>query len=242
MAADPKIVALQAVLNRYPSTNPTLVTDGLLGDKTAAALLKALNYIASSNTAARDTALGLASKLVTASGGYNFIQIRSSAEGLTTYLNDRADDAKLTVIQTNFVASVKTEAAADSAAILAHNQQNRVAAAAMQATQNVPPWAMYTGGAVLIIAAIGATALSVHKKKKRGGSVPASAIAGAAMNENGLTWTRWWRAAGFSSEKVARATAYYAWKRGEDPSDWRASSAGFQGGRVLTQHLLGRGF
>jgi peptidoglycan hydrolase-like protein with peptidoglycan-binding domain len=180
MAADPKIVSLQAVLNRYPSTSPTLVADGLLGEKTAAALLKALAHIANTNAAAKDTAVGLVSRLVTASGAYDFVQIRASAEGLTTYLNDRADDSRLTVVQTSFTPTIKTTAASDPTLVLAHNQQNKVAAAAAQATQNVPSWVMYASGAALVAAAIGATALSVRKKRRGASrpSIPASVVAG----------------------------------------------------------------
>jgi hypothetical protein len=42
------------------------------------------------------------------------------------------------------------------------------------------------------------------------------------QNAYGLTFYRWWRAAGFSSERKVPTAAYDAWYRGEDPSDWRA--------------------
>jgi hypothetical protein len=229
MAADPKIVALQGVLNRFPSTNPTLVTDGLLGDKTAAALIKALTWIAANVSGASESAQGLASRLTTAEGGYNFLQIRQSAEGLTTYLNDRADEKKLTLIQTSFTPTVKTAPTQEPAAVLAYNQQSKVVAAAKQATQHVPAWAMYASGAALIVAAIGATAYSI---KRSGGRASAPAVAGwganllrgsSETNREGLTWEEWRDAAkyadrsGMHPEKVKAWRQ--AWKRGVDPTE-----------------------
>jgi hypothetical protein len=171
MASDPRIVALQGVLNRFPSTAPTLDPDGLLGDKTAGALIKALTWIAANVEGSAEAAQGLAAKLLTASGGYNFIQIRQSAEGITTYLNDRADDKRLTLISTTFKPTVKTAPSTPADQVLAHNQQSKAVAVAKQATQAVPAWAFYAGGAALIAAALGATAYSI-KKGKRGGGAP----------------------------------------------------------------------
>jgi hypothetical protein len=40
------------------------------------------------------------------------------------------------------------------------------------------------------------------------------------MNENGLTYERWLNAAGTKAHPANQA----AWFRGEDPTDWRAST------------------
>lgn len=54
-------------------------------------------------------------------------------------------------------------------------------------------------------------------------TVPAGGTAGlfgVPMNENGLSYYRWIKAAGVKGH--GNQTHYAAWKRGEDPSDWRA--------------------
>jgi hypothetical protein len=79
----------------------------------------------------------------------------------------------------------------------------------------LPNWMVYAGGAVLVIG-IG---YLVYKRKKP----ELKSIEGARnTNAYGLTFYRWWRAAGFSSERKVPTKAYDAWARGEDPSDWRA--------------------
>lgn len=59
--------------------------------------------------------------------------------------------------------------------------------------------------------------IAAYKRSHR----PASLSGTKTTNEYGLTFYRWWRAAGFSSERKVPTAAYDAWLRGEDPSDWR---------------------
>ena len=78
----------------------------------------------------------------------------------------------------------------------------------------LPDWAVYTGGLGLV-AVIGL----MIAKRKGPGSV---AVAGTKQNAYGLSFSRWWRAAGFTSAPGVSSKARDAWNRGEDPSDWRA--------------------
>ena len=59
------------------------------------------------------------------------------------------------------------------------------------------------------------------------------------LNQNGLSYQRWLAAAG---RKNTSSVTRRAWAAGEDPSDWRASSAMLASGRkVINLEALGRG-
>lgn len=198
MASDPKIVALQTVLNRYPSTIQAfapngLAPDGILGDKTATALIKALQWVAGNIGEAAATANSLVGKLMTPSGGFNFLQIRQSVDGLTAYLNDRADDAKMALAQVKVTPAVKTAPASDPTQILDHNKESKIVAATKQATQGLPSWAAYAGGIVLVVGTI-AGVVAVNKRRKSGSGRSSSqalspAVAGWAFG-NGASLAR----------------------------------------------------
>ena len=59
------------------------------------------------------------------------------------------------------------------------------------------------------------------------------------VNANGLTFKRWLAAAGRTKGSSATRDA---WATGEDPTEWRASSAMLSSGRkVINLEALGRG-
>lgn len=171
MAADPSIVALQTAINRYNTVGVPLVgVDGILGPKTADALIKSLGFIANQIAAARDTAAGLVARLVTDQGAYNYAQIMQSAPGLAIYLGDRADEATLPRPSTGgaLVAAskplIQTTKSASAPDIVLQLKKPSMAASLADIINRMPKAVAYGGGAVL---ALGALAAVIYTSKKR---------------------------------------------------------------------------
>ncbi len=167
MAADPIISALQTAINRFSLAVPAVSIDGVLGPKTADSLIKALGFIANHIAAARETAAGLISRLVTDQGAYNLAQIAQSAPGLTIYLNDRADESQLpkpgAIVPSNkpIVQTTKATAAPD---LVLQLQKQSYAASLAEMFAKMPRSVTYGGGALL---AVGALALVIATSRKR---------------------------------------------------------------------------
>ncbi len=88
------------------------------------------------------------------------------------------------------------------------------------------PWYMTWWGLGLLAA--GGYAAWKYSRPRKPASVTAPAtvpaggtagLFGIPMNENGLSYYRWIKAAGVKGG--GNASHYAAWKRGEDPTDWR---------------------
>ena len=94
----------------------------------------------------------------------------------------------------------------------------------------IPPWASYVSGAALVLGAISIVAYNRKRSARSSSASAPAAVAGwnpsdtrgPRMNPEGLTYYRWWRAAGFTRQPPVNSEQYRAWQHGEDPSDWRA--------------------
>jgi hypothetical protein len=84
---------------------------------------------------------------------------------------------------------------------------------------------MYAGGAALIIAAIGATALSIKKGGRKSMTPAVAGWGGSSLtNREGLTWEEWRDAAKFADRTPGMHPMKVkewrkAWQRGEDPTE-----------------------
>src|SRR5262245_6192423 len=201
MASDPSIAALQTAINRYTVAVPAIGVDGILGAKTADALIKALAWLSNNRPSTADTARGLITRLVTDQGAFNLPQIEQSAPGLTIYLNDRGDEAGLPKASEGIMVAVAkppaiqtTKSTTPPDLVLALKRKS-FAASAADALNRLPKWASYAGGAVL---AFGAIFMVLSTASKRGRKAPSPARALPPPTPARAKRDKWTKAAAMS--------------------------------------------
>jgi lysozyme family protein len=169
-------VALQKAINRYANAASfaLLAEDGTIGPKTAAALIRSLDWLQKTVPAARDTSVALIKRLVTDSGAFNYTQMKSSADGLTIYLSQQADDAGFP--QTPAAPTIQREstsqsvAQAENALTSLQLRPPGMAASLSSVFNRLPRWAPYAGGAAFALGALALIAMSgaKHGQKVKG--------------------------------------------------------------------------
>jgi hypothetical protein len=238
MATAAVIKGLQNAVNRFfgVTFGTPLVVDGKLGPATLAAIDSIVEWMPgagydttfiTSLTSGVGDALSPGGQVTAAWGAATIANVSLNAQVLSNALDNlaSANEFETGVVpgggtpKPPSVAMVQTPAGKRPAIPAASLPKgpSQIAAAGLLGL-GLPDWAVYAGGAGLV-AVIG---LMIAKRKKTGG------VEGVRhkprQNAYGLTWVKWFRAAGFSSEQKAlnAGDTMDAWYRGEDPSDWRA--------------------
>jgi hypothetical protein len=137
------IVALQTALNRYPLDFKLNIT-GTVDSTTQRAVQFVLQWIAQNVATESDNANALQNQFTSISS------ISSSADGLTTYLNQIADTVAPGVEMDTSVPS---------------GLPGQVAASITDAFKNVPTWALVGGG--IVLAGLITWGVVSHKHKKK---------------------------------------------------------------------------
>jgi hypothetical protein len=178
MAADPNVVSLQNAINRFAAHAgfAAIGIDGQLGTFTASALLKALAWVANNVPGASETASGLTARLVLETGSYNLEQMRTSASGLATYLNQNANAVGLPVAPQPAVASggggggggggYTSTPAIDTSKWALPGSGGGVAASVGDFWRKMPTWGKVASGAVFGLGLL--VAIGKMKRKSAG--------------------------------------------------------------------------